>query len=377
MKKIYLFIIFLVLLFFCLFNIKYNRNNNYYYIDLPHYAINSYSYITGVFYKTKTSQILLHGYSPLQNISFTSCYFIYENGREKCFPIFIKSYGIDLFYYNVEIQLSQSIKPLYLILNDIKIDIPYPVEKKYKYIVCSPVLVNFNRFTYLIEHIESMKAFGVSKVVAYYVSSTPQVRKILQYYVEEGILEVNKYNKTIEEVWKGRYYGEIWKLNHCFHKYQEVSNYIMELDFDEILWPTKVKNYDELFSILPSYDIYFLHARIFPPSNTIVEFKHDKDMKLNDVDMFKINMSCQTQNGYARKYVIANPLKVSCLEIHNVPCHTKVKETTIESKYAYDRHTRHLNPEILKICPTFIKNEMDYISTLIYKKSNQVKSSLF
>lgn len=100
----------------------------------------------------------------------------------------------------------------------------------------------------------------------------------------------------------------------------------MKCNYDEILQPDKVNNYDDIFSIFPKYDVYYTHARMFPTSSEIVNDKIDYKITLKDVDMFNINTSCQT-NAFRRKYVVGSPIKVSGVEVHNVGVNLKITKT--------------------------------------------------
>lgn len=366
-------VIFFGILYFVIY---YKRNITTIFKNVKHYKILKNSYINGVYFKESNNQLLLHGFSSLSNISITKCRIIYKKKSENCIVKFNKyTDRMDYNFFEVKIETHQNIKPDFVELNNLSIQIPEPIHSKYKFVICNSILINFTRANYLVQHFESLKYFGVSKVVSYYTSSTTDVLKVLEYYVREGLLELYKYDEEIEKAWYGRYYGEVAKENHCFHQYQEVSNYIIICDYDEILWPVKGNTYDDIFNNIPKYDVYYTDMRMFPTSPIAIDDKDDIAIPLKDLDMFKINTSCQTTNGFARKYVIANPKKVSCVEVHHIAVHSDITETWIDYNVAYLRHTRHMTKRMIKLCEVFghfSKNKtitkIDEISSIVRKK---------
>lgn len=367
-----------MIIIFCIFYFfKYYKRRVFIFIDIKHYQIIKDSYINAAFFKESNKQILLHGYSTLSNISITKCKLVYYNQSDNCIATFNKYYGlIDRNFFDFIIETNRNIKPHFLQLNNLSIQIPDPIHNKYKYVVCSRILVNFTRANYLVQHFESLKYFGVSKVVSYYTSSTPDVLKVLKYYVKDGLLDLYKYDEEMEIAWKRSYYGEVAKLNHCFHQYQEVSNYIMECDYDEILWPVNGNNYDDIFNSIPKYDVYFTHTRLFPTTLITIDDKDDRSTPLKDLDMFKINCSCQTHNGFARKYVIASPMKVFGVEVHNIPLNINITISWIDSEIAYLRHTRHMTKGMASLCKVFGKHTKNKTMKIIDKNSNIIKKKI-
>lgn len=374
-KNIYLLIYSLIFFGILYILIYYKSKITTIFKDLKHYQISKKSYINGVFFKESNNQILLHGYSPESNISINKCKLIYKKKSEKCVAKFSKyTDKMDNYFFDIKIHTKRNIKPEFVELDNLTIHIPEPIHSRYKYVVCSRIMVNYTRANYLVQHFESLKYFGVSKVVSYYTSSTPDVLKVLEYYVKDGILDLYKYNVEMEIIMKNRYWGEVAKENHCFHQYQEISSYIMICDYDEILWPVKGNTYDDIFNSIPKYDIYFTHMRLFPASPIILEDKDDVNIPLKDIDMFKINRSCQTTNGFARKYIVTNPMKVSYLEVHHVAVHSDITQTSIDYSIAYLRHTRHMTKRMTMLCKfnEDKKNEtmkiIDKLSIIVRKK---------
>lgn len=249
--------------------------------------------------------------------------------------------------------------------------IPPILYTQYKYVVCTPAMYNYTKVNLFIQRMESLKYFGVSKVVTYFIDASIEVQKVFRYYIKIGLLDLYKNDKHIEyDVFKKSYYGEVWKLNHCFHRYQENAEYIFDSDLDEIIWPVSTRNYDEMFKILPESDIFYFVNRIF-----LISEENDASIY---TDMFNATNSCTGRKRWNRKYIIASPYKYQGLEIHTAVYHNWfVKETTVDVKYAYIRHTKMFDKYVKKNCKDYKNPDNDDKTVIIKNKVNRVKNIVF
>lgn len=326
---------------------------------IKYYEIEKDVFITGVYYKSVKKYILLDGYTKHNDVNVNSCIVTYNNNSYSCSAKYSKYGKVDNNYFIIKVMYKKNIKPKILVLNNFEINIHHKMYNHYKYVVCTAIMYNYTAANYLIQRMESLKKFGVSKVVIYFMHGSTEVKKVLKYYIREGFLDFYRYDKHIEDdIWKSSYYGQVWKLNHCFHTYQENSEYIINSDLDEILWPVNTENYDELFKILPNSDIYYFEVRFFLTT-------HDINIKLKDVDMFNISDTCTGKKGYCKKYIIASPFKYYGISVHRAVYYDWfTKETKVNIEDAYIRHTKENTRTLERLC----KNHK-----IIYKDNKSLK----
>lgn len=334
-------------------------------VSIKYYEIEKDVFITGVYHKNKNNYILLDGYTTHKKVNIYSCKVYYDYKNISCSPKYSKRKKLDNNYFVIEIKYNKKIKPKCLILNNFEINIPHKLYNHYKYVVCTSVMYNYTAVNYLIQRMESLKYFGVSKVVIYNIHASIEIKKILRQYIREGFLDLYKYDDHIEnDIWRKNYYGQVWKLNHCFHTYQENSEYIINSDLDEVIWPVNSNSYDELFKTLPKSDVYYFDARFIFTTK-------DYNVKLKDVDMFNISDSCTVRKGYCKKYIIASPLKYYGISVHTLRYHDWfTKETKVKMEYAYIRHTKKITKTLEKLCKN---HQIIYKDNKTMKIENKVK----
>lgn len=344
-------------------------------IKIKYYEIEKDVFVTGVFHKSKENNILLQGYIVDNNrrskVKLFGCKIMSNNQNYTCSAKYSKYRKMDQHFFDIQVKYDKKILPKYLILNEKLMKIPHKLYNQYKYVVCTPAMYNYTKANLFIQRMESLKYFGVSKVVTYFIDASIEVQKVFRYYIKIGFLDLYKNDKHIEyDVFKKSYYGEVWKLNHCFNTYQENAAYIFNSDLDEVIWPVSTKNYDEMFKLLPESDIFYFVNRVF-----LISIENDAT---KDTDMFNATDSCTGKNRWNRKYVIASPYKYQGLEIHTAVYHNWfLTETMVDKKHAYIRHTKKYDKYVKKGCRDYKNPYNDDKSVIIRNKVSRVRNIIF
>ena len=125
----------------------------------------------------------------------------------------------------------------------------YNDEEKNDFAVCvKGYIFEKSHSAKLIEWIELLSILGVRKIFIYELGGDPDVRKVLDYYIEKGILDVVKtslpghINFIHPEYLKNHLHlqridGQI-QLNDCLYRNIDKYRYIATIDIDEVIIPS-------------------------------------------------------------------------------------------------------------------------------------------
>ncbi|XP_060579920.1 uncharacterized protein LOC132736735 [Ruditapes philippinarum] len=122
------------------------------------------------------------------------------------------------------------------------------VSRDYKmtFTVClSPLNFHYRRAYELVEWIELNRILGAEKFIIYNHSSASNVKDVLEYYSKQGYVEVIQWqlpipvdifpvSKTQAEI---HYFGQVAALNDCLYRSKRHSEFIVNIDLDEIIVP--------------------------------------------------------------------------------------------------------------------------------------------
>ena len=128
----------------------------------------------------------------------------------------------------------------------------YNIEEKKNFAVCVKGLffLKDNLSVRLIEWIEILSILGASKIFLYDLNVHPDMKKVINFYEEKGIIELTKtslagnqpnepirqYEYLKDNLWLQRFNSAAF-LNDCFYRNIHRYKYIVNLDIDEIIVP--------------------------------------------------------------------------------------------------------------------------------------------
>ncbi|XP_028664521.1 uncharacterized protein LOC114656991 [Erpetoichthys calabaricus] len=146
--------------------------------------------------------------------------------------------------------------------------------------VCiSNLFGDYNNVLQFIQTMEVYKILGIGRVVIYNTSSSHMLEKVLQYYVNEGTLEVipwpishflnPSFGWRFEEHGGDiHYFGQLTTLNDCIYRNMYKSRFLLLNDIDEIIAPYQHTNLklmmDELEKEQPDTGVFIVENHIYP-----------------------------------------------------------------------------------------------------------------
>lgn len=235
-------------------------------------------------------------------------------------------------YLSVQTSLSTNVTqfPLFQIRKDLQ---PFTAN----FTVCiSTMFGNYSNVLQFIQTMEMYQLLGAQKVVIYLNNCSPQVEKIMRYYITQGTLEVvpwpiqqylrpgKAWHHSLDAKDIG-YYGQLATLNDCIYRNMYRSRFVLLNDIDEIILPFRHQTWgtlmDELQQQNPGVEIFQFENHIFPqtvatdgnfsnisswkdvPGTSILQYVHREPDR---VDYFN-----------ARKMIV-NPRKVIQTSVHSV-----------------------------------------------------------
>ncbi|XP_077416996.1 beta-1,4-galactosyltransferase galt-1-like [Vanacampus margaritifer] len=153
-------------------------------------------------------------------------------------------------------------------------------ETRFNFTVCISVLYgNLNNVLQVAQTLEMYRLLGVNKVVVYYISSGPELGRLLSVYSQEGFVElvpwpIDRHLKPSPGWMFSRsggdlhYYGQLVTLNECIYRSMERSRYVLLNDLDEIVMPYQHRDLMSMMSELrrrhPDASEFRIQAHRFP-----------------------------------------------------------------------------------------------------------------
>ncbi|XP_066569254.1 uncharacterized protein LOC136758619 [Amia ocellicauda] len=207
----------------------------------------------------------------------------------------------------------------------------------YEFTVCiSNLFGNYNNVLQFIQTIEVYKILGIERVLIYNTSCSPLLEKVLQYYKEEGTLEVVPWPITSflnpSSGWnfqehKGdlHYYGQLTTLNDCIYRNMYRTKYLLLNDIDEIIVPYQHNNLHKLMEQLamqnPGTSVFLIENHIFPKNyfDDSKRFVLPLWKRVPGINIMEhIYREPDRKNVYNPTKMIINPRQVVQTSVHSV-----------------------------------------------------------
>lgn len=156
------------------------------------------------------------------------------------------------------------------------IDNQPPDGVKKNFVVCTKHLHLGSDFsaTRFVEWVEMLKILGAEQIYIYHRYVNPDCFKIMLHYEKQGFMVLEQYLETSAMSASsfegyGARLNELPIFNDCLYRVKNLYKYIVPLDFDEILIPTKKdhETWMDLISYLKNdkIDSYAFRSVTFPP----------------------------------------------------------------------------------------------------------------
>lgn len=324
--------------------------------------------------------ILYNNSNYIPNFSCVVFYYMYlEYCNLKLYPNLSEEHTVmNLLIFVKTIPFKFKLNNHYIWINRNKV---INHSRKNKITVCIGKMINFTAYNMLIQMIESYLYFGVDKFVVYKTSSSKSVDKVLNYYKENGLLDIINWDKKFDIKYaKYKTYGQRIKLNDCFYRCFYQTEGIIMTDLDEILWPNTENNIITMIENLEKkenkkYDVYIFQEKIFKRNS--VEYNDRYIHNIEDCDIFNFHLSCDYTWKWPKLY-IKNLSKITAVSIHWITGYMdNYKEKKVTSNIGFIRHTRRIYPYITKgLIGNWSFYNSDYREYIINNHSKFVKKRI-
>ncbi|XP_034024948.1 uncharacterized protein LOC117509385 isoform X1 [Thalassophryne amazonica] len=202
-------------------------------------------------------------------------------------------------------------------------------------------MFDFTNVLQLVQSLEVLRILGVSRVVVYKTSCSPETQRLLDYYTNTGFVEVIPWSITrfvnVSRSWLPQhgpgdlhYFGQITALNDCLYRYMYQTRYMALHDVDELILPHTVDSWSELLPQLEQKhgaDLCFkFENTVFP--NTIFTLPPTSPSPQLPVNLWQgvtgVNILAHLRYEYSlsnKVYnfkIIINPRPVFSVTVHGV-----------------------------------------------------------
>ncbi|XP_075690639.1 uncharacterized protein LOC142658915 [Rhinoderma darwinii] len=203
--------------------------------------------------------------------------------------------------------------------------------------VCiSTMFGNYSNVLQFIQTMEMYQILGAQRVMIYLNSCSPQMEKVMLYYIARGILEVvawpiQRYLRP-SKAWHHSvdpkdigYYGQLATLNDCIYKNMYRTRFVLLNDIDEIILPFSHMSWGSLMESLqqqkPKDGIFLFENHIFPQTVPI-------DRSFSDISSWKdvpgynilqyVYREPDRPNYFNARKMIVDPRKVIQTSVHSI-----------------------------------------------------------
>uniref|UniRef100_A0A8C4ENU6 Glycosyltransferase family 92 protein n=1 Tax=Dicentrarchus labrax TaxID=13489 RepID=A0A8C4ENU6_DICLA len=150
----------------------------------------------------------------------------------------------------------------------------------YNFTVCLSTMFDFTNVLQLVQGLEMLQLLGVNRVVIYKTSNSPEIKHVLDYYTQKGLVEVIPWSMSrflnVSQGWLPEhgpgdlhYFGQIPALSDFIYRYMYQSRYVALQDIDELILP----HWSELLPLLEkkyvSDKCYMFENNVFPNTITL------------------------------------------------------------------------------------------------------------
>lgn len=336
--------------------------------------------ITSIYYDERIKSIrliLIHTKKSFPNIS---CQLLVKNRIKNCrymynpYMINAKPHG------HLIIPISYYKYPDKLFLNNIDIPIPKPYKTNniYKLSVCICKTVNYTAVNRVIQTIETYRYFGVDHFSIYKTSVSIDIEKVFEYYQKLGILEIIKWNKTLEFSKLLHDYGQIYKNNDCLYRNMYRSKALIITDWDEIITSVQYNNILEMISKRydKKYNWYVFKSFLF---HTEIYSKSDKyNTNIPDADIYAYKQYCIFRDGLVVKNLYTYLPAIYEIETHYVGNgSSKLNKVKVNTKDGFIRHTKRISSINVSFCQSkWMLYPLDKREDIIKRKVDNIKQKL-
>ena len=122
------------------------------------------------------------------------------------------------------------------VTNTFKVRVPQS-EQKFDFIACLSLQAPYYNFQELRESIEVNQMLGIQHYAIYYSTIGETVKKYLQFYKQQGLVSLYKWNTTQTVRRYSRNQGKLSQYNDCVLRYKYSAKYVLFSNTNEVIVP--------------------------------------------------------------------------------------------------------------------------------------------
>ncbi|GFO14384.1 upf0392 protein f13g3.3 [Plakobranchus ocellatus] len=210
-----------------------------------------------------------------------------------------------------------------------------------EFTVCiPPIYGDYSNTAQLVEKLEMSRLLGARRVVLYNNSIAPSVNSVLQMYIGEGKMGLEKLqvvvhpwklpavseNGTIRVIQSEKdihYFGQLAAINHCLHRYRWLSRYIVFTDLDEFIIPRQHDSWSQLIGYRqkrsPNIAAFLFRSTVFAKNlPTPAKGFELKAFEYGSAVFWYTQRDKYIFPALQRSKLIVDPRRVEEIGIHNV-----------------------------------------------------------
>ncbi|KAM4709075.1 beta-1,4-galactosyltransferase galt-1-like [Discoglossus pictus] len=268
----------------------------------------------------------------------------------------------DCDYVFVSVHWSKTVNVSLIPKFEVKNHHPQPMSSNFT--VCiSTMFGDYKNVLQLIQSFEMYKLLGANRVTIYKNRCHESVEKVLQYYTNQGFLEVitwpihrylrtsDKWHYSLDHNSQVGYYGQTATLNDCIYRNMYKSKYVLLNDIDEIILPVKHQDWMSLMSSLqqqyPSTGVFRFENHVFPTH--VISPNGDMWSGIPGVNiLLHTYREPLIPNAFNDRKMIVDPRQVFQTSIHST-LKADGNSTDVPFSYAFTLHYRKTRrPDLAK-----------------------------
>ncbi|XP_076466741.1 beta-1,4-galactosyltransferase galt-1-like [Babylonia areolata] len=116
-----------------------------------------------------------------------------------------------------------------------RVRVQEPAVRQYQFLICFPPLHSgFGKVSEIVDNLEMAKLLGAQYAVVYRNKVSRKVDQVLRHYARKGFLEVKNWTNPPEPI---HYKGQMAAINDCLLQNRYRADFIIFMDFDEMIVP--------------------------------------------------------------------------------------------------------------------------------------------
>lgn len=270
-------------------------------------------------------------------------------------------------YGNIITKTSYMYNNITIIFRNIlkNIVINYNTKKQHKNSITWCLTSLRNNYDTLIQFNETINLslyYKVDKIILYYSDVSKRIINLIKNFEHKGIIESYYFHENTESC-NMKICGKVLQLNDCFYKSIYNTEYLLNIDNDEILIP---KTHDDYLSLLkwskkeyPFSNMLIFYTKLCIKLKEIYEERRKTPSdyftlpKVIDKSIYSINNCCiiSFTTSACSKYII-KPTRIIALWLHDI-WSGEYNYSLVPIQIAYTRHTRHLSYGLNNICQVY------------------------